>query len=86
MPPRRAGSLANGCQVSRVRRVYDPRSTQITVTIRLKITSAPATPDRDLIRKGLYSSSGGTDAVPIGARPGSEYFKGSLDEAGVQVG
>ena len=72
--------------MSSVRRVYDPRSTQIIVTIRLKTTSAPATPDWDLIRKGLPASSLGTDALPIGARPGSEYFKGSLDEAGVQVG
>jgi hypothetical protein len=27
-----------------------------------------------------------TDALPIGARPGSEYFQGSLDEASIQVG
>ena len=27
-----------------------------------------------------------TDAVPIGARPGSEFFNGSLDEASVQIG
>ena len=27
-----------------------------------------------------------TDAVPIGARPGSEFFKGSLDEASIQIG
>ena len=27
-----------------------------------------------------------SDAVPIGARPGSEYFKGALDEAAIQVG
>jgi hypothetical protein len=132
----------------------NPGSAVITVTIHLKTTSVPATPDWDLIRKGLYTSPGGefkmeyqptgqascgfkgstnygelitgpalndgqwhtvqcvktssdiklivdgqtfsksfnigsianTDAVPIGARPGSEYFKGSLDEAGVQVG
>ena len=31
-------------------------------------------------------SIGNTDAVPIGARPGSEYFKGSLDESSIQVG
>jgi hypothetical protein len=132
----------------------NPGGAVITVTIHLKTTSVPATPDWDLIRKGLYTSPGGeykmeyqptgqascgfkgsanygelitgpalndgqwhtvqcvktssditlivdgktfsksftigsianTDAVPIGARPGSEYFKGSLDEAGVQVG
>jgi hypothetical protein len=27
-----------------------------------------------------------TDSVPVGARPGSEYFKGSLDEASIQIG
>jgi hypothetical protein len=27
-----------------------------------------------------------TDAVPVGARPGSEYFQGSLDEASIQIG
>ena len=132
----------------------NPGAANITITIHLKATSVPATPDWDLIRKGLYTSPGGeykmeyqptgqascgfkgsanygelitgpalndgqwhtvqcvktatdirlvvdgqsfskafnigsignTDAVPIGARPGSEYFKGSLDEAGVQVG
>jgi len=24
--------------------------------------------------------------VPIGARPGSEFFKGSLDEASIEIG
>jgi hypothetical protein len=132
----------------------NPGSATVTITIHLKTTSVPATPDWDLIRKGLYTSAGGefkmeyqptgqascgfkgssnygelitgpalndgqwhtvqcvktssdiklivdgqsfskafnigsianSDAVPIGARPGSEYFKGSLDEAGIQVG
>ena len=132
----------------------NPGSANITITIHLKTTSVPATPDWDLIRKGLYTTAGGeykmeyqpsgqascgfkgsggyselmagpalndgqwhtvqcvktssaikvvvdgqafsksatigsianTAAVPIGARPGSEYFKGSLDEASVQVG
>src|SRR3954451_1336932 len=132
----------------------NPGTATVTITIHLKATSVPATPDWDLIRKGLYTSPGGeykmeyqptgqascgfkgsanygelitgpalndgqwhtvqcvktssdirlivdgqtfskafnigsianTDAVPIGARPGSEYFKGSLDEAGIQVG
>lgn len=132
----------------------NPGSAAVTITIHLKSTSVPATPDWDLIRKGLYTSPGGeykmeyqptgqascgfkgssnygelitgpalndgqwhtvqcvktssdiklivdgqsfskafnigsianSDAVPIGARPGSEYFKGSLDEAGIQVG
>jgi hypothetical protein len=132
----------------------NPGSATITVTMHLKSTLVPATPDWDLIRKGLYTSSGGeykmeyqptgqascgfkgssnygeliagpaiddgqwhtvqcvktasaikvivdgrefaksivigsianSDAVPIGARPGSEFFKGSLDEASIQVG
>ena len=132
----------------------NPGSANLTVTIRMKTTSAPATPDWDIIRKGLYTTAGGewkmeyqpsgqascgfkgssgysemtagpainngqwhtvqcvktstgikvvvdgaatsktagigaisnTDAVPIGARPGSEFFKGSLDEASVQIG
>ena len=132
----------------------NPGSANLTVTIRIKTTSAPATPDWDIIRKGLYTTAGGewkmeyqpsgqascgfkgssgysemtagpainngqwhtvqcvktstgikvvvdgaatsktagigaisnTDAVPIGARPGSEFFKGSLDEASVQIG
>ena len=132
----------------------NPGAATVTITIHLKTTSVPATPDWDLIRKGLYTSPGGefkmeyqptgqascgfkgssnygelitgpalndgqwhtvqcvktssdiklivdgqafskafnigsianSDAVPIGARPGSEYFKGSLDEAGIQVG
>jgi hypothetical protein len=132
----------------------NPGTADITITVHLKTTSVPATPDWDLIRKGLYTTSGGeykmeyqptgqascgfkgsanygeliagpainngqwhtvqcvktssaikvivdgqtfskafnigaianTIAVPIGARPGSEYFKGSLDEASIQVG
>jgi concanavalin A-like lectin/glucanase superfamily protein/predicted actin-binding protein len=132
----------------------NPGAANIAITIRLKSTSVPATPDWDLIRKGLYTSSGGeykmeyqpsgqascgfngsggyselmagpaindgqwhtvqcvktstaiqvvvdgqsfskaanigstanADAVPIGARPGSEFFNGSLDEASIQVG
>ena len=132
----------------------NPASADITVTIRLKATSVPATPDWDLIRKGYYTTTGGeykveyqptgqascgfkgsagyaelitgpalnngqwhtvqcvktastiklivdgqtfskaanvgtianSEPVPIGARPGSEYFKGSLDEASIQIG
>jgi hypothetical protein len=132
----------------------NPGSANVTVTIHLKTTSAPATPDWDVIRKGLYTTPGGeykmeyqpsgqascgfkgsagyselmagpavndgqwhtvqcvktstaikvvvdgvaftkganigsianTDAVPIGARPGSEYFQGALDEASIQIG
>jgi hypothetical protein len=132
----------------------NPGSANITITIHLKTTQAPASPDWDLIRKGLYTTSGGeykmeyqpsgqascgfkgsggyaeliagpainngqwhtvqcvktssaikvvvdgqtfskaanvgsianTVEVPIGARPGSEFFKGSLDEASIQIG
>ena len=132
----------------------NPNSSDITVTIHLKTTSVPATPDWDLIRKGEFTTSGGeykmeyqpsgqascgfngsssyselmagpalndgnwhtvqcvktasaikvvvdgqtfsqsatigsianTEAVVIGARPGSEFFKGSLDEASIQIG
>jgi hypothetical protein len=132
----------------------NPGSANLTVTIHLKTTKVPASPDWDLIRKGLYTTAGGeykmewqptgqascgfkgsggyaelqagpaindgqwhtvqcqktssaikvivdgaafskaanigttanTDAVPIGARPGSEFFNGSLDEASIQVG
>jgi hypothetical protein len=132
-----------------------PGTANVTVTISLKATQVPATPDWDLIRKGLYTSSGGeykmeyqpsgqascgfkgsagyseltagpalndgrwhtvscvktgsgiqvvvdgqsfpqganigsitndTDSVVIGARPGSEYFVGSLDEASISIG
>jgi hypothetical protein len=132
----------------------NPGSANLTLTLHVKTTSAPATPDWDLLRKGLYTTAGGeykmeyqpsgqascgfkgssgysemtagpainngqwhtvqcvktstgikvvvdgaatsktaaigaisnTDAVPIGARPGSEFFKGSLDVARVQIG
>jgi concanavalin A-like lectin/glucanase superfamily protein len=132
----------------------NPGSSNVTLSLHLKSTSVPATPDWDLIRKGLYTTSGGefkmeyqpsgqascgfkgsasyaelmagpalndgqwhavqcvktasaiklvvdgqtfskaanigsianTEAVPIGARPGSEYFQGSLDEASIQIG
>jgi hypothetical protein len=132
----------------------NPGSANLTLTLHIKTTSAPATPDWDLLRKGLYTTAGGeykmeyqpsgqascgfngssnygelmagpaindgqwhtvqcvktstqikvvidgtaytknanigsitpSDAVPIGARPGSEFFKGSLDEASIQIG
>jgi hypothetical protein len=132
----------------------NPGSSDITVTIHLKTTSAPAAPDWDLIRKGKYTTGGGEfkmeyqpsgqascgfkgssgyselmagpalddddwhtvqcvktssaikvvvdgqtfsksatigsiandEPVVIGARPGSEYFNGSLDEASIQIG
>jgi hypothetical protein len=132
----------------------NPGSANIMITIHLKSTSVPASPDWDLIRKGLYETSGGefkmeyqpsgqascgfkgsggyseliagpalnngqwhtvrcvktssaiqlivdgqtfsqaanigsisnTAPVVIGARPGSEYFKGSLDQANIRIG
>jgi Concanavalin A-like lectin/glucanases superfamily len=132
----------------------NPGSSNVTLTIHVKTTSAPATPDWDLFRKGLYTTPGGefkmeyqpsgqascgfngssnyselmagpaindgtwhtvqcvktasgikvvvdgtaysktatigtisnTEPVPIGARPGSEYFQGALDEASIQIG
>jgi hypothetical protein len=127
---------------------------KLTVTIHLKATSVPATPDWDLIRKGVFTSAGGefkveyqpsgqatcgfntstnyleltagpalnngqwhtvqcvktstgiqlvvdgqtftksgslgtisnTVQVAVGAHPGSEFFRGSLDEASIQIG
>ena len=132
----------------------NPGSTDITITIHLKTTSAPATPDWDLIRKGYFTGSPGeykmeyqpsgqvscgfkgsagyselvagpslkdgawhtvrcvktatsiavvvdgtsfsqaanvglitnSNPVVIGARPGSEFFNGSLDEASIAIG
>jgi len=131
----------------------NPGSATITITIHLNTTSTPASPDWDLIRKGLFTTSGGeykmeyqpsgqascgfngsssyselmagpalndgrwhtvqcvktssaikvivdgqsfsqsatvgtianTDSLVIGARPGSDYFQGSLDEASIQI-
>jgi hypothetical protein len=132
----------------------NPGAADLTVTIHLNTTSVPATPDWDLIRKGLFTTVGGefkvefqptgqascgfvgsagsneliagpalndgawhtvqckktaasislsvdgqsfskagavgsisnTAALVIGARPGSEFFRGSLDEASVRTG
>ena len=133
----------------------NPGSSNITITIHMKTTSAPASPDWDLIRKGKYTTTGGefkmeyqpsgqascgfkgssgyaeliagpslkdgkwhtvqcvktssaikvvvdgqtfsksatlgsianSEPVLIGAHgPGSELFKGSLDEASIQIG
>jgi len=132
----------------------NPGSANITITIHLNATAVPASPDWDLIRKGLYETSGGefkmeyqpsgqascgfkgsrgyseliagpavnngqwhtvrcvktsssiqvvvdektfskaatigsianTASVVIGARPGSEFFKGSLDHASIRIG
>jgi hypothetical protein len=126
----------------------------LTVTIHLKATSVPATPDWDLIRKGVFTTAGGefkveyqpsgqgtcgfntstnyaeltagpalndgqwhtvqcvktatniqlivdgarftktaslgtisnTVQVAVGSHPGSEFFRGSLDEASIQIG
>jgi Concanavalin A-like lectin/glucanases superfamily len=134
----------------------NPGSANLTLTMHVKATKTPASPDWDLIRKGLYTTSGGeykmeyqpsgqvscgfkgssgyyelmagpavnngqwhtvqcvktsstvkvvvdgsafsksatlgsiapsnTDGVPIGARPGSEYFNGLIDEVSIQFG
>lgn len=132
----------------------NPGSANLTVKIHLKTTYQPPPEDRDLIRKGVYSTSGGewkveyypsgqascgfkgsagytelkagpalndgrwhtikyvktssalrvvvdgvaysqpailgsmanTVALVIGAHPGSEFFKGSLDEASIAIG
>jgi Concanavalin A-like lectin/glucanases superfamily len=132
----------------------NPGGNTLTVTIHVKTTQAPSSPDWDLIRKGLYTTNGGefkmeyqpsgqascgfkgsagyaemtagpkindgrwhtvqcvktssainvvvdgqrsskaanigsignSDSIIIGARPGSEYFRGSLDEASIQIG
>jgi hypothetical protein len=37
----------------------NPGSANITITVHLKATSVPATPDWDLIRKGLFTTTGG---------------------------
>src|SRR3954447_26173953 len=37
----------------------NPGSANITIGIHLKTTTAPASPDWDIIRKGLYTTSGG---------------------------
>jgi laminin G domain protein len=127
---------------------------KLTVTIHLKATAVPATPDWDLIRKGVFTTAGGefkveyqpsgqatcgfntstnyleltagpalnngqwhtvqcvktstniqlvvdgqtfaksgslgtisnTVQVAVGAHPGAEFFRGSLDEASIQIG
>ena len=132
----------------------NPGSANITFSIYLKATKVPATPDWDIFRKGLYTTSGGEykmeyqpsgqascgfkgssrygeiiagpklnngvwhkvqcvktsssiklvvdgqtytksvsigsisnkAPVVIGARPGSEYFRGQLDQASIQIG
>jgi hypothetical protein len=129
-------------------------SQKLTVTVHLKATSVPATPDWDLVRKGVFTTAGGefkveyqpsgqatcgfntstnyaeltagpalnngqwhtvqcvktstniqlvvdgqtftkaaslgtisnTVQVAIGAHPNAEFFRGSLDEASIQIG
>jgi hypothetical protein len=132
----------------------NPGSANITISMHLKATSVPTLPDWDLIRKGLFETSGGefkmeyqpsgqascgfkgsagyseliagpalnnghwhvvrcvktssairlvvdgqtfslpasvgsianTASVVIGARPGSDFFNGSLDQASIHIG
>ena len=132
----------------------NPGSANITISMHLKATSVPTLPDWDLIRKGLFETSGGefkmeyqpsgqascgfkgsagyseliagpalnngqwhvvrcvktssairlvvdgqtfslpasvgsianSASVVIGARPGSDFFNGSLDQASIHVG
>lgn len=37
-------------------------------------------------KSGTVGAIANTDIVPVGARPGSEYFQGWLDEASIQIG
>jgi hypothetical protein len=37
-------------------------------------------------KSGTVGAISNTEIVPIGARPGSEYFQGLLDEASIQIG
>src|SRR5439155_1502445 len=151
---RRRQLRVDRCHHRDLRADRNPGSNDITITIHLKTTSAPASPDWDLSRKGLYTTSGGefkmeyqpsgqascgfkgssgyseliagpslkdgrwhtvqcvktssaikvvvdgqtftqaanvgsianSEAVVIGARPGSEFFQGSLDEASIKIG
>ncbi len=41
---------------------------------------------QEFSRTATIGTIANTDPVPIGARPGSEFFKGSLDEASIQIG
>jgi hypothetical protein len=50
-------------------------STQIKVVVDGQTFSQPA----------VLGTIANTDAVPIGARPDSEFFQGSLDEASIQI-
>ena len=65
----------------------NPGSSNITITIHLKTTSAPATPDWDLIRKGKYTTTGGEfkmEYQPSGQA--SCGFKGSANYSELTAG
>ena len=65
----------------------NPGSSNITITIHLKTTSAPATPDWDLIRKGKATTIGGEfkmEYQPSGQA--SCGFKGSVDHSELIAG
>ena len=65
----------------------NPGSKNVTVTIHLNTTRAPATPDWDVIRKGLYTSPGGEykmEYQPSGQA--SCGFKGSTAYAELMAG
>ena len=65
----------------------NPGSSNITITIHLKTTSAPATPDWDLIRKGKSTTTGGEfkmEYQPSGQA--SCGFKGSVDHSELIAG
>ncbi len=65
----------------------NPGSANLTVTIHLKTTTAPSSPDWDLIRKGVYTSSGGEFKMEY--QPGGQAscgFNGSSSYAELQAG
>ena len=65
----------------------NPGSATITIGLHLKTTSAPASPDWDLIRKGLYTTSGGEwkHGVPADGA-GVLRLQGSSGYAELQAG
>jgi hypothetical protein len=65
----------------------NPGSSNLTLTLHVKTTSEPATPDWDLLRKGVYTTSGGEykmEYQPTGQA--SCGFKGSKAYAELQAG
>ena len=58
----------------------NPGSASITITIHLNATAAPATPDWDLIRKGLFTSAGGEYKVEY--QPSGQASCGFIGSAG----